>query len=419
MEMLWQPWKVSVLAWLLAITLVLLEAFVGCGPAANQPANPGTPKKQVIRIVSSLPRQGSARGQTDTIVNGIKLALEEVDYKVGDFTIDYLDLDDSTAAQAQWTAEQETANADKAKGDPDCMVYIGTYNSGAAKVSMPILNQAGLLMISPANTWPGLTKPGLGDPGEPDVYIPTGKKNFTRVVPADDLQGTLAAQWAKEMGVKSVYIIDDTEVYGKGIASVFADYCPEIDLKVVGRQSIDAKSQEFKSLMTTVKSKNPDLVYFGGTTQTKAGQLVKDMIAVGLDAKFMAPDGCFENAFIESAGAENLNGRAYITFGGLPPEELSGVGKAFVQNYEKNYGAAPEAYAIYGYECGRVAIEAIKKAGKKDREAIVDAAFAIKDFDGALGKWSFDENGDTSTTTISGNTVEDGKFKFVKKLGTK
>lgn len=399
---------------MLAAALLGLSGCGGCS-GTNGPSAPSGSK--VIRIVSSLPRTGSAKGQTDTIVNGIQMALDEAGHKVGEFKIEYSDLDDASAAAGQWTAELETANADKAKADADCMAYIGTYNSGAAKVSMPILNKAGILMISPANTWPGFTKAGLGDPGEPEVYRPSGKRNYVRVVPADDLQALRAAQWAKEMGVKSVFVIDDTEVYGAGIARLFDTYAEEAGLEVLGHESIDAKSQEFKSLMTRVKAKNPDLVYFGGTTQTKGGQIAKDMVAVGLDAKLMAPDGCFENAFIESAGEENLNDRCFITFGGLPPDNLSGVGKEFLDNYQKKYGKEPEAYAIYGYECGRVALEAIRKAGKKDRNAIREAGLAIKDFDGALGKWSFDENGDTTITTISGNTVKDGKFEFVKLLG--
>ena len=169
--------------------------------------------------------------------------------------------------------------------------------------------------------------------------------------------------------------------------------------------------------MTKIKAKNPQLIYFGGTTQTKAGQLVKDMLAVGLDAKFMCPDGCFEEAFIESAGADNLEKRALITFGGLPPEKLAGKGKAFVDNYKKKHNKEPEGYAVYGYECGKVALEAIRRAGKKDRDAIRGAGLTIKNFDGALGKWSFDKNGDTTMKRMSGNTVRNGKFEFVEELG--
>ena len=169
--------------------------------------------------------------------------------------------------------------------------------------------------------------------------------------------------------------------------------------------------------MTKIKSKGPDLIYFGGTTQTKAGQLVKDMLAVGLNAKFMCPDGCFEDAFIESAGAANLEDRALITFGGLPADKLTGKGKAFVDAYQKKYGKVPEAYAAYGYECGMTAITAIRRAGKKDRNAIRAAGISIKNFDGVLGKWSFDKNGDTTLKTMSGNGVKGGKFVFLTTLG--
>jgi len=406
------------LGWLaggIALGLALV-AWAGC---KSESGSGGGASGQVIRIVSSLPRTGSAQTQTDTIVNGIKMALEEVNYQVGDFKIEYLDLDDATAAAGQWAPEAESANADRAVQDRDVMVYIGTYNSGAAKISMPILNRAGLLMISPANTGAGLTKPGQGEPDEPERYRPTGKITYCRVVPADDLQGPLSADWAKDMGFKRVYILDDREVYGRGLATLFAERCQEIELDVVGQESIDAKAQEFRSLMTTIKGVNPDLVYFGGTTQSKGGQIAKDLVAAGLDCKLMVPDGCMEEAFIESAGADNLNERCYVTFGGLPPEELTGPGKDFVDRYRAKYDdKMPEAYAIYGYECGKVALEAIRKAGKKDRAAIVQACLAIKDFEaGALGKWSFDANGDTSLTTLSGNIVRDGKFQFVKILG--
>lgn len=371
----------------------------------------------VIKVVSSLPRTGSARGQTDTIVNGIKMAIEESGNKVGAFTIQYEDLDDATAAEGQWTAEKEAANADQAIKDPDVMVYIGTYNSGAAKVSMPKLNQAGLLMVSPANTWPGLTKPGKGDPGEPEKYRPSGKINYVRCVPADDIQGVVSADWAKKLGLNKVFILDDREVYGKGIADLFQARAEEIGLKVLGHEGIDARAQEFKPLMTKIKASGPQLIYFGGTTQTKAGQLVKDMLAVGLDAKFMCPDGCYEDAFIDSAGADNLQDRALVTFGGLPPEKLSGKGATFVANYKKKYGKDPEGYAVYGYECGKTAIEAIRRAGKKDRDAVRGAGISIKNFDGALGKWSFDKNGDTTLRTMSGSTVKAGKFAFMSVLG--
>jgi branched-chain amino acid transport system substrate-binding protein len=415
----------SRLGLLVGLPLVALAAVAailpGCSNATNSNGNGSGGGSNVIKIVSSLPRTGSAKGQTDTIVNGIKMAFEEANYKVGGFTIEYADLDDATAAEGKWTPERETANADNAVKDADCMVYIGPYNSGAAKMSMPITNKASLLMISPAVTWPGMTKPGKGDPGEPDIYRPTGKVNFTRVVPADDLQGPLGADWAKSMGVKKVVVLDDSEVYGKGIATLFKERCGEIGLTVIGNQeSIDVKQNDFRGLMGKIKSGDkPDLIYFGGTSQTKAGQIAKDMVAAGLgDVKLMVPDGCYELAFIQSAGADLFKSlKAFVTFGGLPPDKLTGKGKEFVDRYKAKYGKPPEGYAIYGYEAGKVALHAIEKAGKKDRKAILAAALAIKDFEGgALGKWSFDANGDTTSQTMSGSTVVDGDFQFVAQL---
>ncbi len=410
------------LAGLLPVALATLVAILpGCSNGTTTSGKGGSGGSNVIKIVSSLPRTGSAKGQTDTIVNGIKMALEEANYKVGQFTIEYADLDDATAAEGKWTPERETANADGSVKDADCMVYIGPYNSGAAKMSMPITNKAGLLMISPAVTWPGMTKPGKGDPGEPGIYRPTGKVNFTRVVPADDLQGPLGADWAKSMGVKKVVVLDDTEVYGKGIATLFKERCSEIGLTVIGNQeSIDVKQNDFRGLMGKIKSGDkPDLIYFGGTSQTKAGQIAKDMVAAGLgDVKLMVPDGCYELAFIQSAGADLFKTlKAFVTFGGLPPDKLTGKGKEFVERYKAKYGKLPEGYAIYGYEAGKVALHAIEKAGKKDRKAILDAALALKDYEGgALGKWSFDANGDTTSQTMSGSTVVNGDFQFVAQL---
>jgi branched-chain amino acid transport system substrate-binding protein len=390
------------------VLAALLSTAVGCGSSTNN----------TIKIVSSLPRTGSAQGQTDTMVNGIKMALDEAGYKVGDFTIRYEDMDDATAIAGQATADQESANARKAANDKSVMAYIGPYNSGIAKMSMPILNDAGLLMISPACTNVGLTKPGLGEPGEPKRYRPTGKINFFRVVPADDMQGNLAVDWANEMGVKKVYILDDKTLYGQGLANIFEKRARELGMTVLGRDGLDATSQEFRSKITDIMSIRPELVYFGGTTQTKGGQICKELFEAGYTGKMMVPDGCMEEAFIAAAGPENANGRVFVTFGGVLPANQVGKGKEFVDKYVQKHGRLPEAYAIYAYEAAKVVLHAIEKVNKKDRAAIVGACASLKDFPGALGTWSFDENGDTTLKTLSGSVIKDGKFEFVKLLGT-
>jgi len=282
---------------------------------------------------------------------------------------------------------------------------------------MPKLNKAGLLMVSPGNTWPGLTKPGVGEPNEPAVYQPSGRITYFRVVPADDIQGAVGAKWAKEMGAAKIFLIHDRELYGKGIAEIFRKEATKLGLRITGFEGIDSKASNYRSLATKIRQTNPDLVYYGGTTQTNAGQIVKDLRASGMKVKFMVPDGCFEKAFIDAAGKDNVEGNVFITFGGVPPDQLQGVGSKFYSNYKKSFGIEPESYAAYGYESARVVIEGLKRAASKERLAIINEVAKLKDFEGALGVWSFDANGDTTLTTMSGNTVKDGKFAFVKVLG--
>ena len=383
-------------------------------PVASSPGDPNT-----VKIVSMLPMTGSSLGQAQTMVNGIQQALAETDSKAcdGKIQIQYEVYDDATAAAGKWDPAQVTSNSNKAVADGSVVAVIGHFNSGAAKLSIPVLNQANIVMISPANTYPGLTKPGKGEANEPNVYYPTGTRNYSRVVPADDLQGAVAGNWAKSLGVQKVYILDDQELYGKGIADVFEATAKKLGIQVLGREGIDIKASDYKALMNKIKALNPDLIYFGGTTQSNAGQIIKDMRNVGMtpDAvKIMGPDGIKEQALIDAAGKDAEG--VYATFGGLPPEELTGVGAKWYESYKAKYNAEPEPYAAYAYESAKVAIGAINKVCKNDRSAIREAVMATKDFNGVLGTWSFDPNGDTSLTTMSGNVVKGGKWEFVSAL---
>lgn len=433
----------------LALTLVLillLPALVACGEAeetpgsegtsgqatsttatsgggsASTPAGGGTPgttgeSKGVIKLYSSWPLTGSSQKLGQDMVRSVEMAIEDHGGMAGGYQIEYEALDDATAAQGTWDAGKEAENANKVVADQDAMVYIATYNSGAAKISIPILNNAGMPMISPANTYPGLTKSieGLVEANEPDVYYPSGERNYCRVVPSDEIQGAVAAQWAQEMGVQKVYVLDDTQLYGHGIAVVFAQKARELGMEVLGEEGIDYKAPDYRALMTKIKGTDPDLVYFGGLTDTNAGKLVQDMRAVGMtDVIFMGPDGLFNDDFIKAAGqaAENT----YATFGGVPPSQLTGKGAEWYQRFKEKYNAEPDAYAVYAYEATAVALAAIDKAGEKDRAAILDAMVNTKDFDGLLGKWSFTDTCDTTLTTMSGNQVKNGKWEFVKTL---
>jgi branched-chain amino acid transport system substrate-binding protein len=373
-------------------------------------------KKETIKIVSSMPRTGSAKAQTDHIAFAIRLAIEEREKQLP-FRVDYLDWDDATAARGHWDPEKEAGNARKAVEDRDVMAVIGPYNSGAAMVSMPILNEEGLVQVSPACTWAGLTRKPKNDLGrrEPEVYRPSGKITFCRVCPHDDTQGPLTARFvAADLKAESVYVLDDNELYGKGVAKAVADECKALNVMVLGHESINNRAQSFRDLMMKVKKTAPGAVFFGGTTQTGGPQIAKDMRAEGLNCPLVVPDGCHEPAFIKAAGEENLK-NCYATLGGIDVAELKGSGSEFVKRYKERWKKDPVAYSAYGYEAAAVVLEAIRAAGNKDREAIRQAVVSTKDFDkGVLGKWSFDENGDTTLQQLTVSKIEDGTFKSVK-----
>jgi len=387
-------------------------ASSGTTGATATTASGGSTTSGSIKLVSSLPRTGLSKTQTDDIVAGYNMALAEHSKKAGGMDIVYEDWDDATAQAGKWDAATEQANATKAANDPDIMGYLGTFNSGAAKIAIPILNKAGLVMISPANTAPELTKKGFDDATLNTLY-PNSPRNYFRVVTADDVQGAAAANWATELGFKKAYILNDQEVYGKGVANVFEKQFKADGGTVLANEGIDAKQPEFKSLMEKVKSQGADLVYFGGLVDSGGPQLNKDLKSVAPNITFMGPDGIQTQAFVDAVGADVAEG-TLGTVAGKSYADLTGTGAKFYNTFKTQMGHEPDPYAVYGYEAMNVMLNAIDKAGKKDRAAILAAVAATKDYDGALGKWSFDENGDTTLTDIGAYKVTGGKFVFQK-----
>jgi len=400
----------------IVIAASMLLAACGGGGAAK-----------TLKIVSSLPMTGSSLTQTQTIVNAEELRLAQANNSAcgGKYKISYEPWDDASAAQGQWDPAVETENANKAAADPTIIAYLGTFNSGAAKLSIPILDQAGpLVMVSPANTYPGLTKPGYAA-GEPDVYYPAGVRNYARVVTADDVQGKVDATFmSQQLGVKTVYILDDQQLYGKGVADVFEKTATSLGIKVLGHEGIDTKAADYKALMTKISTSNaggpPDAIFVGMVIDSNATQLLKDKVSIMGDntkVKFMGPDGIQTQAMIDGAGKDVAEG-IYASVAGLPFDKLNAAGQKFLTDYEAKYGKLTEPYAVYGYEDMNVvlaAIESVCAAGgdPTSRKAVTAAVFATKDFSGALGTWSFDANGDTSLTDMSIYQAKAGAYVAV------
>jgi branched-chain amino acid transport system substrate-binding protein len=194
----------------------------------------------VVDIYSSLPMQGASSAQTIPLVNGIKLALAQAGGKAGNFTVHYTVLDDSTAAAGKWDPGQTAANARQVAGDSKAVFYIGEFNSGASEVSIPILNEAGIPQVSPANTYVGLTTslPGSA-PGEPQKYYPTGKRTYLRIVPIDSIQAAADLIAMKNAGCTKVAVANDKEAYGAGLATLLGLEKGFYGINIVSNTGID------------------------------------------------------------------------------------------------------------------------------------------------------------------------------------
>ena len=362
-----------------------------------------------IHVYSSLPRQGTNTEQTNTLVEQIRNTLDGK--KVGNFTIKYTDLDDSSAANnGDWDGAVEQSNANTVAADPDAMAYIGTYNSGAAKLSIPILNAACLIMISPANSYPGLTKAveGVTEPGEPDNYYPGGYRNYARVIGTDDVQGGAGAEWAQRMGKTKAYVLDDTQVYGKGLARAWALHATKIGLQVVspngGSEGFDAAATDYAALAQKIKAAGADIIYIGSITGQNTGKLWKDIRAALPDITIMSGDGVFEKSWYDGAGTAG-NG-TFLTFGGIGPDQLTGAGKTWFEEYKTAHnGTQPATYTSYGNAAAAVTLDALTRAGTNDRYEVLKAVFASS-LDTVIGKVTFDANGDNTAVSMTAYQVE-------------
>src|SRR4030095_10000032 len=193
--------------------------------------------------------------------------------KAGDFTVKYESLDDSTAQAGAWTPEATQTNALKAAQDDSTAAYIGEFTSGASAVSIPILNEAGVPQISPANTAVGLTSddPGAG-PGEPDKDSPSGSRPYTRIVPKDTIQGAALATLMKEDGCTKVFMTNDKEVYGAGLAENIESSAKEQGLEITSNEAIDKNAANYRSLASKAKGAGADCMVYSGITANNAVQ---------------------------------------------------------------------------------------------------------------------------------------------------
>jgi branched-chain amino acid transport system substrate-binding protein len=407
-----------------AVVAVATLGLAACGGSSSGGSSSGGGKTLIIS--SDLPLQGSSKDASDATNNAIELYLSQQNNKVGDYTIKFQKYDDSTAAAAKWDSGQCQKNATAHVQNKDEVAVMGTYNSGCAKIEVPILNQdptGPLVMVSHANTNPGLTK--KWDAGEPEKFYPKGARNYARVVTTDDVQGTAGAGFAaKDLGIKKVYVLNDNETYGQGVAKQFASEATKNGITVIADEPWDAKATNYTALFQKVKAAGADAVFLGGIFDANGGQLVKDKVAVLGDnatVKMLAPDGFTGYPdFIKMPQAQG----AYLTFPGLSTDQLrakGGPGSKLLDAYKAKYNADPASnYALYGVAAVQVILQAIKKSDgtrKGVQQAIFSGAgVTIPATDSVLGKeMKIDPaTGDVNVKDITVELVKGNAETFLK-----
>ena len=410
--------------WLLALLIAALALVVaGCGgdddddgEATPTATEEGGAEGKTVKIVSDLPLQGSDRVQTEQMVRAIEYVLAQTDNKAGPHTVEFESFDDATAAAGKWDESKCAENARTFADDDSIVGVIGTYNSGCAAIEIPILNEAGLGMVSPANTYVGLTKGGPGtEAGEPDKYYPTGERNYVRVVASDDSQGQIGAQYMKDtLGVTKVFILDDKELYGKGVADAFEAAANEIGLEVVGHEGYDAAASNYRALMSKIKSLGADGIYIGAVSTNNGGRLVADKVAVVGDndaVKMLGSDGMVLSSLFEEAGPDNVEGM-YGTAPTTPPEELTGSSKEFADAFAAEEGKGLEVYTIYAAAAAQVLVDAIARSDGTRADVI--AKLYETDLDTATGPMSFGETGDPVSPVQTIYLAKGGEWTFVE-----
>ena len=361
-----------------------------------------------VLVASDLPLQGSSRTQTIQMTEAIRKVLADANYKAGDLNVAYQSCDDATAQAAKWDSAKCNQNAQQYASNEKVIAVLGTFNSGCAAIIIPVLNEApggGVGMVSPANTYVCLTVSGPGcEDTEPDKYYPTGQRNYIRMVAHDAYQGAAVATYMQDNGVQSVYILNDKEAYGLGVATNLRNAAESLGLEVAGFEAWDPKASSYEGLMNKIKGTGADAVFLGGLIDENGAQVIKDKVAVlgpnDGDVKLYAPDGFTTQATIDEAGKKNAVGM-YASVAGVPPDQLTGAGAEFIEGFESELGGEPiEAYSAYGAQAMQVILDAIASAGN-DRAGVISALFETSVQGGILGDFDITADGDPTAGPIT------------------
>jgi len=365
------------------VDLVLLGLVVtGCGK-----------KEDVIKIGFAAPLTGDQAAIGQDLANGAQMAIDEVNAQGGLLgkKVVLVKMDDEHRPEVARNV------ATKLASDPKVIAVVGHLNSGATLPASEVYHDRGILMITPCATNPEITKRGY--------------RNVFRACATDATQGEAGAEFAVNvLKKKRLGVVHDNTQYGKGLAEFFKQKATALGAAVVAFETISPiveGGQDYSAVITNLKRVKPDLVYYGGM-YPEAILFVKQMRGLGLHVQFMGGDGLFsESQYIPQTGAA---GEGTILSFLTPPFEQAAP--EFYKAFTAKYGRI-EAYSPYSYDATRLVLDAIRRAGELNRQKVIEAMHAVKDFPGVMGTINFDEKGDRKETAVYFYQVKGGKYSWI------
>jgi branched-chain amino acid transport system substrate-binding protein len=393
-------------------------AVSGCGGVGVSGASSAVGNQ--LTIYSSLPLQGPSGSNSQQIVNGEKLALGEIGGRIGPFKISYLSMDDSNTTSGEWNPGVTATNAKTAAEDTTTIAYLGDYNSGATAVSLPLINASGILQISPASPYVGLTSSLDAGQDEPERFYPSGKRTFGRLAPGDPVQAEAQVALMKGQGLKRLYVLDDQGPFEIPLAELVASDAAKAGITVVKHDSLDMidtnATTSFKSEVAKVGESGAQAVFFAGGTGTGTVALWKQLYSADPKLLLSGSSDMVNSTFTSEIGAAGVN--TYLTTPILPADRYPPPAAQVLAAYTRRFDGEGNAYALYGYEAMSVALAAIRKAGLRgnDRQTVVNEFFATKNRDSVLGRYSVEADGETTLSRYGADKVEEGRPVFYREL---
>jgi branched-chain amino acid transport system substrate-binding protein len=401
---------------LTALAAVLLGA-AGCGSVAVSNVAEATGGQ--LTIYSSEPLQGPSATISGQIVNGEKLALADAGGRAGPFGIGYFSLDDASPSSDQWNPGVTEANAKIAAQDPSTIAYLGDFDSAATAISLPLINAAGILQVSPASPYVGLTSSFDAGQDEPERFYPSGRRTFVRLAPGDIGQAQAQVQLMRSLGVHRLYVLDDQDPFEEPLADIVADYAERAGITVLEHDSLSTvPGAVFTGEVEKIVEHRAQAVFLAGGEGPGTVALWRDLYRAAPRLLLLGSSTMVGESFTSQIGAAAAN--TYLTTPVLPPGLYPPAGRRVLRDYRTTFGAEGGPYALYGYEAMTLVLDAIRSAGARgnDRQAVIDGVFATRERKSVIGRYSIEADGETTLPTYGVDRVLDGRAVFYRAIDT-